>query len=190
MNFELFIQLRDSWFGILDAEYQVERLEEEFQSNHGFVSQLKLARDLLEGMIEEEDQKLRRRIKRKYIRIGDLKQALDHVIKVRCFLEETLHLIEWEYVKWGLDRLKKAEAMMRIVMEEQVIQIKENWSKERKEKKNKKTKEDFDLLNLRWMRVQEKFRAMGHPDWIPEEKKKKKTGIIGKIKRWWNNGRK
>ena len=188
---DLFIELRDSWYGILDAEHAVERLEEEFQSNLSLVSELKLARDLVEVMIEDEVQKLRRLIKTKYLRIGNLKEALDHVIKVRCFLEEQLHLIEWAYVKWGLDRLKKAEEMMRKIMEEEVIKIKDNWAKEKKDQGNKKRKEDFDQLNQRWIKVQEKFRAMGHPNWIPEakQKKKKKQGIFDKIKRWWNQGK-
>jgi len=38
------------------------------------------------------------------------------------------------------------------------------------------------------MKIQAKFRAMGHPDWMPEEDKNKK-GIIGKIRDWWKKWR-
>jgi hypothetical protein len=187
----LFNNLRHSYFWILDGEYEVEKkVHHECQCRNrlNIAHRLKLARELLEGMIEEEAKRLRGCINPPYVRVGTLKEVIDIVQDVRHILDHIL--TECPHVQKGLDPLKKAEELMRKELIEEVKKIKDNWSKERKDNENQKKKKEFEKLNNNWIKVQEKFRAMGHPDWIPEDEKKTKTGILSKIKRWWNKGRK
>ena len=184
----LFNNLRHSYFWIYDGEYEVGKLHHEwkFANSLDIAHRLKLARELLAGMLEEEAKKLRGCINSPYVRVGTLKEVIDIVQDVKSTLDTIL--TECPHVQKGLDQLKKAEDLMRKELLEEVKKIKDNWSKERKDNENQKKKEEFERLNNNWIKIQEKFRAMGHPDWIPEDEKKK-TGILGKIKRWWNKGR-
>ena len=188
----LFNNLRHSYFWIFDGEYEVEKLHQECQcmNSLNIAHRLNLARELVEGMIEEEAKRLRGCINPPYVRVGTLKQVIDIVQFVMSILDNIL--TECPHVQKALDPLRKAEELMRKELIEEVKKIKDNWSKERKERKdneNLKKKEEFERLNNNWIKIQEKFRAIGHPDWIPEDEKKTKTGILSKIKRWWNKGR-
>ena len=57
----LFNNFRHSYFWILDGEYVVKRLHNEwrFLNSLDFANRLKIAREILEGMLKEEAEKLR-----------------------------------------------------------------------------------------------------------------------------------
>ncbi|KAL3892351.1 hypothetical protein ACJMK2_004564 [Sinanodonta woodiana] len=88
----LFNNLRHSYFWIFDGEYEVGKLHHECQCmNILDISQrLKLVRELLEGMIEEEAKRLRGWINPPYVRVGTLKQVIDIVQFVRSILDNIL----------------------------------------------------------------------------------------------------
>ncbi len=194
---ELFNSLWDTYCWIMDGVYVIERIEKEWKDElkRDIISKqvinLNLAQQIVAGMGEEQVEKIRGFIQPKYVRIGSLKQALDNVIEGISFLQDIFNLTKWPFVKrLGIDSLQRAEDNMKKVLKEEVQNIKETWAKERKEKENQKKKEDFDKLNENWIKIQEKFRAMGHPDWIPyEEKAKKKKGILDKVSTWWKKWR-
>jgi hypothetical protein len=176
----------------MDGVYVIERIEKEWKYDvkRDIISRqvinLNLAQQIVAGMGEEQVEKIRGFIQPKYVRVGSLKQALDNVIEGNSFLKDFFNLTKWSYVKrLGIDSLQRAEDIMKKVLKEEVQNIKEIWSKERKEKENQKKKEDFEKLNENWIKIQNKFRAMGHPDWMPyEEEKKKKIGILKKVRSW------
>jgi hypothetical protein len=183
----------------MDGVYAIERIEKEwkYEVKRDIISRqvinLNLAQQLVAGKAEEQVEKIRGFIQPKDVKVGSLKQALDNVIEGSSFLQDFFHLTKWSFVKTlGIDSLKKAEDLMKKVLKEDVQKIKEIRTKERKEKENKKKKEDFEKLNNNWMKIQAKFRALGHPEWMPneeEENKKKKKGIIGIIRGWWKKWR-
>ena len=185
---ELYNNLSQIYFWIFDVIFVIDVVGD---SRMGYGTDLKTATTLIIDMMEEEEKKLRGWINPPYVRIGTLKEALDIVTKVQYFLENILLWNDVPYVRRGLDQLIKGEEIMRKVMEEEVRKIKNNWSKERKEKENMIKKKEFERINNNWIKVQEKFRALGHPDWMPyEEEKKKKKGMIEKIRGWLKKWRK
>jgi len=190
---ELINKLNDSWCWMVDGIYEVEKLQKEwkFEVSPDFMERLARASYELQMVIIEEGDKLRGFNYPKFVRIGTLKEILDIIIEMKSWLVGVFSLTKWSFVKKGIDNVKKAEDLIRTVTEEEVKKIKETWAKERKDKENMKRKEDFEKLNKNWIKIQEKFRALGHPDWMPEEEKKKKTnkGIIGKIRDWWKKCR-
>jgi hypothetical protein len=191
-NLEVFNQLRDSLWWVIDGAYSLDTLDQKWKLTRSqeLIKKLKGTSYHLQMITIEEADKIRGIITSKYFKVGTLKQILDDVIEVRCYLEDIFHLTEWPFVKKGVVNMKKGEDLIRKILEEEVKKIKETWAKERNNKKNQKKKEDFEKLNQNWMKVQEKFRAMGHPDWMPnEEEEKKKKGIIGKVKSWWRKWR-
>ncbi|KAL3872584.1 hypothetical protein ACJMK2_035799 [Sinanodonta woodiana] len=88
----LFKNLRHSYFWIFDGEYEVEKLHHECQciNSLNIAHRLKQARELLEGMIEEEAKRLRGCINPPYVRVGTLKQMMDIVQDVRSILDNIL----------------------------------------------------------------------------------------------------
>jgi hypothetical protein len=188
---EVFNQLKNSWYWMMEGSYILDRLDKEwtFPGSQDLVTRLRVASFELQGITVEQCEKIRGFIQPKYIRIGTLKEVVNIIIEVRCFLEGIFNVTEWPFVKKGVDGLKKAEDIIKHVMTEEVKNIKEMWKKERKEKENQKRKEKFDKMNENWIKIQNKFRTMGHPDWMPEEEKKKKKGILEKVRIWWKNWR-
>jgi len=89
----LFNNLRHSYFWILDGEYEVEKKvyhECQCRNRLNIAHRLKLARELLEGMIEEEAKRLRGCINPPYVRVGTLKEVIDIVQDVRSILDNIL----------------------------------------------------------------------------------------------------
>ncbi len=193
-SLELFTQLRDTLYWIVDGVHELDKLNQEWKltSTEDLINKLRETSYQLQLITIEEADKIRGIVNPKYFKVGTLKQILDDVIQARCYMEDIFHLTEWDFVKKGVDHMKKGEDNIKQILEEEVKKIKETWAKERKEKENQKKKKDFEKLNENWMKIQKKFRDMGHPDWIPyeeEAKKKKKRGILEKVRQWWKKCR-
>jgi len=180
---DLYNQLREIYFWIFDVSYVMEML-----GRNDYGTAVRRAAAIIIDMMEEEEKRFRGWINPPYVRVGSLKEAYDMVTEANCYLNNILVWTDLPGVRRSRDQLNKGEKLMKQLLEDEVKRIKDKWSKERKEEENRKKKEDFDRLNRNWMKIQAKFRSMNHPDWMPEEEKKK--GLITRLRLWIKKWRK
>ncbi len=157
-SLELFNELRDTWYWIVDGAHELDKLNQKWKltSSEDLIKKLRVTSYQLQLIAIEEADKIRGIINPKYFKVGTLKQILDDVIEAKCYMEDIFHLTEWPFVKKGVNHMKKGEDKIQKILKEEVQNIKETWAKERKEKENQKKKEDFDKLNENWIKIQKK----------------------------------